>query len=264
MRILQAAIAAALAMTLAAPAGAQQPPPRLPQIQAPYEPGMATGIVADPCADRQPLGDWPYLCRYRADNAAAPPPAAGQPRVVFIGDSITEGWRRADPEFFEANGYIGRGISAQTTQHMLVRFQPDVVNLKPQVVHIMAGVNDIAGNSGPTTMAAIQDNVVAMTTLARANGIRVVIASVMPAGDFPWRKGMNPAPRIVELNAWLKAFAAREGFAYADYHTVMADSAGAMKPGLAGDGVHPNKGAYDLIEPITQRAIAEALARQGR
>jgi lysophospholipase L1-like esterase len=257
MRILGAGLVAGMAMALAWPAAAQQQ-----QVQAPYEAGMATGIVADPCVDRKPAADWAYLCRYRADNARTPPPSPRQPRVVFLGDSITEGWRRAAPEFFEGNGYIGRGISAQTTQHMLIRFQPDVVNLKPRVVHIMAGVNDIAGNSGPTTMAAIQDDVIAMATLARANGIRVILASVMPAGDFPWRKGMNPAPKIVELNRWLKAYAAREGFVYADYHAAMADPSGTMKPGLAGDGVHPNKAAYAMIEPITQRAIAQALRRR--
>ena len=249
-------VLAALTVAAAASSALAQAP-----ASPPAEPTVV-GIVADPCVGRTALSDWPNLCRYRDENAALPPPQAARPRVVFMGDSITEGWRRSRPEFFEANGYVGRGISAQTTQHMVVRFQPDVIALRPRAVHIMAGVNDIAGNSGPTTMKAIQDNIIAMTTLARANGAAVVLASVLPAADFPWRPGMNPAPRIAELNAWLRAYAAREGFVYADYHSAMADERGGMRAGLARDGVHPGAEGYGLMEALTRKAIAEALARR--
>jgi len=251
MKISTAALAAGLALATAA---AGQPAPAPPAAATPV------GIVADPCVGRTPQTDWANLCRYRADNAATPPPRADQPRVVFMGDSITEGWRRFDPALFEANGYVGRGISGQTTPQMLVRFQPDVLALKPRVVHIMAATNDIAGNTGPTTLQAIQDNVVAMTTLARANGVRVVLAAVPPAMDFPWRKGMEPAPKIAALNAWLKAYAARERLVFVDYGEVLADAGGAMKAEFSRDGVHPNPAGYAAMQPLARRAIAEALA----
>ncbi|WP_334161807.1 SGNH/GDSL hydrolase family protein [Phenylobacterium sp.] len=251
MKTSTAALAAWFALAAAA---AAQP------AAAPSAPTTPVGIVADPCVGRTPQTDWANLCRYRADNAATPPPRSDQPRVVFMGDSITEGWRRFDPDFFEANGYLGRGISGQTTPQMLVRFQPDVIALKPRVAHLMAATNDIAGNTGPTTLQAVQDNIVAMTTLARANGVRMVLAAVPPAADFPWRKGMEPAPKIAELNAWLKAYAAREGLVFVDYGEVLGDAAGAMRPEFSRDGVHPNPAGYAAMQPLARRAIAEALA----
>jgi lysophospholipase L1-like esterase len=237
--------------------------------QAPSGPAAPpTGIVADPCVGRigdrpDDQRDWPNLCRYAAQNAALPPPAKGEPpRVVFLGDSITLIWKDRDPPFFAAEtGRIDRGISGQTTPQMLVRFMADVVALHPRVVHIMAATNDIAGNTGPETLQGVKNNLMAMATLARANGIKVILASTPPADDFPWRKGMNPAPKIAELNAWIRSYAAKEGFVYADYTAVLDDGHGAMKQGLATDGVHPVTAGYKVMEPVTLKAIDQALGK---
>jgi lysophospholipase L1-like esterase len=240
------ALAAALsALALAGGAQAQTAPP--------------VGVTSEPCAARTPQNDWANVCKYRAENAALPAPRAGQPRVVFMGDSITESWRGMDGAFFEQNGYVGRGISGQTTPQMLVRFMPDVIALKPAAVHIMAGTNDVAGNTGPTTLEAVQNNIRAMATLARAHGAKVILASIPPALDFPWRKGMEPGPKVAALNAWLKAYAAREGFTYVDYWPAIATPGGDFKPGLASDGIHPTLAGYKAMEPLTQAAIARAL-----
>jgi lysophospholipase L1-like esterase len=206
--------------------------------------------------------DWPNLCKYRADNARlAAGPASGR-RVVFMGDSITEGWGVADATFF-TDGVVNRGISGQTTPQMLVRFEADVIALKPAVVHIMAGTNDIAGNTGPTSADAIRNNIVAMATLARASGAKVILASVPPAAKLFWNPALPPAPpKIAETNAWLKAYAAREGFIYADYHTALATPDGAMKPELTLDGVHPNAKGYEVIEPLARAAIQRALGQK--
>ena len=204
--------------------------------------------------------DWPNLCFYKSDNArlAAGPVSARQ--VVFMGDSITQGWGLADAAFF-AGGWVNRGISGQTTPQMLARFQADVVALKPRVVHIMAGTNDVAGNTGPTSVADIQNNVIAMVTLAKANRIGVVLASIPPAKVFSWAPALTPADQIRGLNAWLKAYAAREGLTYVDYAAAMATPDGAMKPELTFDGVHPNAAGYAVMAPLARAGLTRALAR---
>src|SRR5579884_2357920 len=197
---------------------------------------LAPGVVA-----QQPPQDWANLAKYRQANADLPPPAAGEQRVVFMGNSITEAWAPFFPTLFPGKPYIGRGISGQTTPQMLVRFRQDVVALKPAVVVILGGTNDIAGNTGPSTLEMIEDNLASMTEIARANGIRVVLASVLPVLDYPWRPGLNPAPKIVELNTWIKAYAARAGATYVDFHGAMADEQQGMRAGLSRDGVHPTE-----------------------
>jgi lysophospholipase L1-like esterase len=162
--------------------------------------------------------DWAYLERYRAENAALGAPQPGEQRVVFMGNSITEGWAKHFPTMFPGKQYVGRGISGQTTPQMLVRFRQDVIALRPAAVVLLAGINDIAGNTGPATLEMIQDNLVSMTELARANGIAVVLSSVLPAYDFPWRRGLEPAPKVVALNQWLAHYAATQGIVFVDYH----------------------------------------------
>ena len=203
--------------------------------------------------------DWPYLARYRAENAALPPPDPQIPRVVFLGDSITEVWKGADPAFFAKPGYVNRGVGGQTTPQMLVRFRADVIDLKPRLVHIMAGTNDIAGNTGPEDQAQIENNLMTMVELARAHHIRVVLGSVPPASEIFWRAGQDPIPRIAALNAWIKAYAAREGVVYADYYAVLTDGAGGMRPAYSRDGVHPTPAGYAVMEAVTEAALQKAL-----
>lgn len=205
--------------------------------------------------------DWPWLGRYRDDNAKLHALATGEKRVVLMGDSITEGWVTLAPEFFVGRPYVGRGISGQTTPQMLVRFRSDVIALKPSVVVILAGINDIAGNTGPSSLEMIGDNLTSMVELAKANGIRVVLASVLPAKDFPWRTGMEPAEKVVALNAWIKAYAQRSGCVYLDYFTAMADAEHGLKAELTYDGVHPNAAGYKVMAPLADAAIEKALSR---
>ena len=205
--------------------------------------------------------DWPNLARYRPANAALQPPAPGENRVVFMGNSITEAWANLFVRQFPGKPYIGRGISGQTTPQMLLRFRQDVIALKPAVVVILGGTNDIAGNTGPSTLEMIEDNLASMAELATANGIRVVLASVLPVFDYPWRKGIEPAPKIVALNAWIKNYAAAHGAVYADFHSAMADERQGTRSDLSSDGVHPNAAGYTIMAPLVERAIAAALRR---
>ncbi len=205
--------------------------------------------------------DWAGLARYRAENAALPAPAPNERRVVFYGNSITEGWARLFAAQFPGRPYVGRGISGQTTPQLLVRFRQDVVALKPAVVVILAGTNDVAGNTGPSTLAMIEDNLASMTEIARANGIRVVLCSVLPVFDYPWRRGLEPAPTIVALNRWIRDHAASHGAVYVDYHGAMADARQGLRAELSGDGVHPNEAGYRVMAPLVERGIAEALRR---
>ncbi|MFL5523568.1 MAG: SGNH/GDSL hydrolase family protein [Gemmatimonadaceae bacterium] len=209
--------------------------------------------------DQQLRTDWANLAKYRDANATVVPPAKGENRVVFMGNSITEGWQQYFPTMFAGKPYINRGISGQTTPQMLVRFRPDVVALKPKVVVILAGTNDIAGNTGPSTLEMIEDNIASMADIARANGIKVVLSSVLPVFDYPWKPGLEPAPKIIALNKWLKDYAAKHGAIYLDYHSPMADSRGGMRDGLASDGVHPNEMGYRLMAPLAEQAIQKAL-----
>lgn len=233
-----------------------------------------SGIVAEPCSSHpKPTDgagwhswnlhmltrDFGQLCRYRAQNAALK--ASDETvRVVFIGDSITDNWLNGDPSLF-TNGLVDRGISGQTTPQMLVRFREDAINLHPRAVHIMAATNDIAGNTGASTIEVVEGNIESMAELARAHGIRVILASTPPAAAFPWSPGKAPAPIIAAFNQWLRAYAHREGFTYVDYHAVLADAGGGMKPGLASDGVHPTQEGYALMRPLALAAISKTLGR---
>ena len=198
--------------------------------------------------------DWADLCRHRADNERLlAGPAAGR-RVVFMGDSITQIWGVDDPDFF-SGGIVNRGIGGQTTPQMLVRFQADVVALKPQLVHIMAGTNDVAGNTGPSSAEDYKNNIKAMVTLAKASGIKVILASIPPAATFTWKPALKPAGQIVELNAWLKAYAKVEKLGFVDYHSALATPDGALRPELTFDGVHPNHAAYQVMAPLARKAL---------
>ena len=203
--------------------------------------------------------DWAYLEKYRQANAALPAPAPGENRVVFYGNSITEGWAQYFAAEFPGKPYVGRGISGQTTPQMLVRFRQDVVALQPKVVVILAGTNDIAGNTGPSTIEMIEDNMASMAEIAKANHIRVVLSSVLPVYDYPWRRGLEPAGKIVALNAWLRSYAAAHGATYLDYHSAMADERQGLKAALTYDGVHPNEAGYRVMASLAQPAIEAAL-----
>jgi lysophospholipase L1-like esterase len=264
MRMPFVAKAGAVALVLAAsPALAQAVPPVVVPSPAPapraavavaVAPTGPTAMVSEPCTPTRVGGyDWPNLCRYQKADRQVPQPV----RAVFIGDSITEWWLTTAPDLF-AGGVVDRGIAGQTSPQILLRFYQDVVRLRPRVVHIMCGTNDVAGNTGPTSPDEYAANVLAMIDLAKANGIAVVLGSVLPAGGFNWRSDMKPAAQIAALNAWLKDLARVRGLAYADYYGVMATPDGAMKPGLSSDGVHPNAAGYAVMEPIARAALAQA------
>lgn len=232
MRIHQTTIAALLTLTLAASANAQT------------------------------IADWANLKRYARENGELPRAAATRTRVVFMGNSITEGWAPHFQQMFPGKPYVGRGISGQTTPQMLVRFRQDVIALKPAVVVILAGTNDIAGNTGPSTLEMIEDNIASMAELARANGIKVVLCSVLPVFDYPWKPGLEPAPKIVALNSWIRDYAKTHDAEYADFHTAMADERQGLPKSLAADGVHPNIEGYKVMAPIVERAIGAAMKRR--
>jgi len=203
--------------------------------------------------------DFAYLTRYRADNERLVP-TPGHPRIVFMGDSITENWAKMGSELFTL-GRIGRGISGQTTPQMLLRFRQDVIDLHPAVVQIMAGTNDIAGNTGPMTPEQTQANIRSMVELAHAHGIRVILASIPPADQFPWKPGLDAASEIVAMNGWLKHYAARSGCVYADYWSALKRPDGlGMRDGLSSDHVHPTKAGYAVMAPVAEAAIKRALA----
>ncbi|HEY4291642.1 SGNH/GDSL hydrolase family protein [Luteibacter sp.] len=208
------------------------------------------------------LNDWPDLGRYAQDNAALAPPRAGDQRVVFMGDSITDFWGRSVGTFFPGQPYVNRGISGQTTPQMLIRFRADVIALKPAAVVILAGTNDIAGNTGPATLAMIEDNLASMTELARTHGIQVVLASVMPVNDdvVKDQTAQRPTGTIRALNAWIKAYASRASLVFVDYYEAMVDARGMLKKELSDDGLHPNAAGYEVMAPLVQSAIDRALA----
>lgn len=212
--------------------------------------------------------DWAYLAKFGDADKSVPAPAAGETRVVFMGDSITEGWgmkaTATSPgrgEFFPGKPYFNRGISGQTTPQMLVRFRQDVIELKPKVVVILAGTNDIAENTGKMTLEETEGNLESMSQLARGNGIRLVLCSVLPSTDFWWHKGLEPAPKIKTLNEWIKEYAAKNDFVYVDYYSPMVNDKGGLKVELSPDGVHPNKAGYDVMAPLAEVGIAEALRK---
>ena len=214
------------------------------------------------------LKDWPALGRYREANSKVAPPAKDEKRVVFMGDSITDGWKLA--EYFTGKPYLNRGISGQTTPQMLLRFRPDVLALKPRVVVILAGTNDIAGNTGPMTLEAIEGNLASMVELAQANGIHVVLTSVMPVSDYgKSRDGKpvtqttrRPPEQIRALNAWIKKYAAENKLIYLDYFSAVMDEKGFLKAELSNDGLHPNAKGYEVMAPLAEQAIAAALKKK--
>ncbi|EAR15732.1 SGNH/GDSL hydrolase family protein [Robiginitalea biformata] len=206
--------------------------------------------------------DWADLEHFREANKALAPPAPGEDRVVFMGNSITIGWLHKVPEFFEGKPYVNRGISGQTTPQMLLRFRQDVLDLSPKVVVILAGTNDIAGNTGPMTLEQILDNLKSMAELALANGVEPVLSSVLPAYDYPWRPGLQPNIKIPKLNAMIKNYAALSGIVYLDYFSEMADSRNGLDNTLATDEVHPTEKGYRMMAPLAEAAIAKALAKR--
>jgi lysophospholipase L1-like esterase len=227
--------------------------------------GVGLGLMVGRLFAQVPTSspDWPQLAHYQADNAALAAPEPGEQRVVFYGDSITNAWGLVANTFafFRGKPYVNRGIGGQTTPQMLVRFEQDVVHLHPAVVVILAGTNDIAGNTGPSTPAMIEDNFRAMTAIARQNGIKVVLASITPAFSYPWKPGIEPVATIREVNGWLSDFCAVQKFVYLDYYSALVDEKGAMKPGLSKDGVHPTAAGYAIMAPLAEAAIAKALAK---
>ncbi|HVZ96510.1 MAG TPA: SGNH/GDSL hydrolase family protein [Chitinophagaceae bacterium] len=219
---------------------------------------ICMSVVFSLCSQAQ---DWPNLAKFREANAGLGSPAPAENRVVFMGNSITEGWKATDSAFFISHSYIDRGISGQTTPQMLLRFRQDVIDLKPKVVLILAGTNDIAGNTGPSTLEMIEDNITSMTELAKANHIVVILCSVLPAYDFPWHPGQQPAEKIVALNKWIKDYAEKHNCFYLDYFSSLTDSRHGMKQEYSADGVHPNLAGYKVMEPLAEKMIAAALRK---
>ncbi len=203
--------------------------------------------------------DWPDLNRFRKQNKSIGLAAEGEHRIVFMGNSITEGWPNADPEYFANPNYINRGIGGQTTPQMLLRFRADVIDLQPNVVIILAGTNDIAGNTGPMTLEEIRDNIISMSELAKVNGIEVIISSVLPAHDYVWRPGLEPNIKIPKLNAMLEEYASTNGIIYLDYFSAMVDDRNGLPKELSEDGVHPTKEGYVIMKPLAEAAIKKAL-----
>src|SRR2546426_9027796 len=256
---------AVMVILLSAPAiQAQSPAPAAPAAAS--CPEMASALTALMRNDAR-LRDWPNVARYREANRALEAPAAGAARVVFMGDSITDAWQQPRyGGFFPGKPYVDRGISGQTTPQMLLRFRPDVTDLAPKVVVILAGTNDIAGNTGPMTNEEIEANLASMSELADANRIRVVLASVTPvsayhvasAGAVP-QTTARPMARIHALNDWLKAYAAAHGAVYLDYSSAMTDPSGLLRSELSEDDLHPNAKGYAIMAPLAEAAIARAL-----
>jgi len=212
--------------------------------------------------DHQLTVDFGDLERYKAADGALGPPAKGEKRVVFMGDSITDAWKISGPDgSFPGKPYINRGISGQTTPQMLVRFRQDVIDLDPSVVAILAGTNDLAGNTGPMTLEETEENLESMADLATANGIKVVLCSILPAYAYPWSPGIEPAPKIATLNQWIKSYAAEKGYTYVDYYSAMKDDRGGLPPALSKDGVHPSPAGYAIMAPLVEVGIEEAFKK---
>jgi lysophospholipase L1-like esterase len=259
--VMLAGVAPLFGQTPAAPAQENKP-------QDPHQAFWESRNDYEKSLVEQRYADWGFLAKYRdADKAMGDPPA-GVVRVVFMGDSITEGWgmkgTNGHPDrgvFFPDKPYVNRGISGQTSPQMLVRFRQDVLDLKPKAVVILAGTNDIAENTGKMTLQESAGNIASMSELARANGIRVVLCSVLPASDFWWHKGLQPASKILDLNASIKGYAAKNGFVYVDYYSAMVNAEGGLKGEFSPDGVHPNAAGYAVMAPLAEAGIAEALGK---
>jgi lysophospholipase L1-like esterase len=255
------------ASALAADTASPRPTPTPTPIPVPDCADVARAIDQMMRQDYR-LRDWPNFARYRADNAALPAPGA-EPRVVFMGDSITDNWDRVAP-FFPGKPYVNRGISGQTTPQMLLRFRPDVLALAPKVVVILAGTNDLSANTGATTNEDIQGHLASMAELATVHGVRVVMSSILPVSDHrttPLPEGQmrmtarRPPARINAINAWMKRYAAEKGHVYLDYFSALADESGLLRKELADDGLHPNAKGYEIMAPLAEKAVAQALGR---
>jgi lysophospholipase L1-like esterase len=203
--------------------------------------------------------DWPNLKKYAKANEKLGTPTAGEQRIVFMGNSITESWGKIDNSFFIDNGYIDRGISGQTSSQMLLRFRQDVINLKPAVVVILAGTNDIAENTGPISLKDILGNIVSMTELAEANNIKVILCSVLPAYDFPWHHGLKPAGKIIKLNSMIKSYCDENNIPYVDYYSKMADERKGLDKRFTIDGVHPTLAGYKVMDSLIEKEIKAVL-----
>jgi lysophospholipase L1-like esterase len=212
--------------------------------------------------DNKKVMDWANLARYKEANTALLKEKPSSSFIVLMGNSITEGWVRERPDFFKANAnLVGRGISGQTTPQMLLRFKQDVIHLKPKLVVLLCGINDIAQNTGPISQSEIMDNIISMCELAVANKIGVILSSVLPASDFPWRPGMDPGPKVVSLNEDIKKYAKLKGHVYLDYYSSMEDGNLGLKPGLSTDKVHPTPAGYAIMEPLLLAAIQKGLKK---
>ncbi len=203
--------------------------------------------------------DWANLNKYKKQNSKLGPPKINGNRIVFMGNSITESWSELYPEYFFEKDYINRGIGGQTTPQMLIRFRADVIDLKPKIVVILAGTNDIAGNTGPATVKMITDNIISMAELARSNRIHVILSSILPAADYPWNPGLDPPEKIKVVNYVLKKYANQNSLTYLDYYTSMVDNNNELKKKYTYDGVHPNKKGYELMSILADQAISETL-----
>jgi lysophospholipase L1-like esterase len=223
---------------------------------------IAVFSLAAIVAQAQQNTDWPNLKKYDEANNKVPPPVAGAKRVVFMGNSITEGWIYVDSGFFAGRPYYDRGISGQTTPQMLVRFREDVINLKPAVVVILAGINDIAENTGPNKLENVAGNIQSMVELAHAAHIKVVMCSVLPANRLPWRPSITPTEKVIELNKMLRDYADANKVVYVDYYSAMVDSEKGLPKNLSNDGVHPTLEGFKAMEPLVEKGIAEALKRK--
>ncbi len=214
----------------------------------------------------QLVNDYGNTRRYAAENQKLPPPTAGESRVVFMGDSITDAWGRGQfastAAFFPGKPYVNRGISGQVTAQMLLRFYPDVIALRPRAVLLLAGTNDIGGNIGPVSDESIENNLMAMADVARANGIRVILGSILPVCDYHRpQTAQRPPGRILAINQWLKDYASKNRFVYLDYFSATVDDKGFFKAELTNDGLHPNAAGYAVMAPLAEKAIAEALGK---
>jgi len=250
------------------PTPAQEEQARL--MLEPGHPGMAEVLRAQkeaswhkpaaPNAAPPPPPDWPNLCRSRAANTAL----KTRPVAVLMGDSITDGWIKGDPAFFAVNNFADRGISGQTSSQMLLRFSNDVLALHPDVVQILAGTNDVAGNTGPLTAQDYKHNIMAMVALARARKIRVVIGAIPPATSFWWAPEIQPSAKIQELNVWLKTYAAKEKLVYVDFYRALAAPDGSLDVRYSNDGVHPNRDGYAVMGALSRKAIKQAQKHRAR
>jgi lysophospholipase L1-like esterase len=212
-------------------------------------------------SEKSAAQDWANLAKYENTNALLAAKKTGEKRIVLMGDSITEFWYQIHPEFFKDKPYIGRGISGQTTPQMLIRFRPDAINLQPDVIVILAGVNDVAGNTGPTTPEKILNNIKSMVELAKANAIKVILCSVLPSNNFYWRPNEKAAETIIQLNQLIQSYANQKHIIYVDYYSAMADANKGLPKEFSNDGVHPNLKGYQTMEPILEKAIQQVLAK---